>query len=56
LWPIRRALTVASVTAVTGLVVVMIAVLGFPHLQHTKALPIGRCLGSGAVIGMLRCG
>ncbi|MGI5330937.1 pentapeptide repeat-containing protein [Actinomadura nitritigenes] len=47
LWPIKRALTVASVTAVAGLVVVMtavLAVLGFPHLQHTKALPLSQML------------
>jgi hypothetical protein len=40
LWKIRYALTVASITAATGLVVAMTAVpavLGFPHLQHTAA-------------------
>lgn len=47
LWPIRRALTTASITAVAGLVVVMtsvLAVLGFPHLQHTRALPLSQLL------------
>lgn len=45
--PIRKALTTASVTAVAGLVVVMtsvLAVLGFPHLQHAKALPLSQLL------------
>ncbi|MFB4304299.1 pentapeptide repeat-containing protein [Actinomadura sp. NTSP31] len=47
LWPIGKALTTASVTAVAGLVVVMtsvLAVLGFPHLQHAKALPLSQLL------------
>ncbi|MEV0663868.1 hypothetical protein ACIBI3_21860 [Actinomadura luteofluorescens] len=47
LWPIKQALTVASITAVGGLVVVMtavLAVLGFPHLEHTKALPLSQLL------------
>ncbi|WP_344282920.1 pentapeptide repeat-containing protein [Actinomadura napierensis] len=40
-------MTTASITAVAGLVVVMaavLAVLGFPHLQHTKALPLSQLL------------
>ncbi|GAA2167994.1 pentapeptide repeat-containing protein [Actinomadura napierensis] len=47
LWPIRRALTVAGVTAVAGLVVLMtvaLAVLGFPHLKHTSTLPLTQLL------------
>lgn len=37
LWSIRRALIVASITAVVGLIMVMTAVLvalGFPYLKH----------------------
>ncbi|WP_433136418.1 pentapeptide repeat-containing protein [Actinomadura nitritigenes] len=40
-------MTTASITAVVGLVVVMtsvLAILGFPHLQHTKALPLSQLL------------
>lgn len=40
-------MTTASVTALAGLVVVMtsvLAVLGFPHLQHAKALPLSQLL------------
>ncbi|MDL4813130.1 pentapeptide repeat-containing protein [Actinomadura opuntiae] len=47
LWPIRRALTVASVTAMAGLVVALtavLAVLGFPHLQQVRALPLAQLL------------
>lgn len=41
LWPVGRALTVAGAAAVGGLAVVTLAalaILGFPHVAHTKAL------------------
>jgi hypothetical protein len=47
LWPIGRALTVAGVCAVTGLVtltVVALAGLGFPHLAHHAALSVNDLL------------
>ncbi|RFU37256.1 pentapeptide repeat-containing protein [Actinomadura logoneensis] len=47
LWPIGRALTVATLAAVGGLAAVMVAVLaalGFPHLEHTRTLPVPQLL------------
>ncbi|GAA1526655.1 hypothetical protein GCM10009678_05170 [Actinomadura kijaniata] len=47
LWPIGRALTAATVAAVVGLALVMIAVLaalGFPRLEPAKSLPARQLL------------
>lgn len=47
LWPIGVALTTASLTAVASLIVLMtitLAVLGFPHIQHSKDLPFNQLL------------
>ncbi|MEV5574204.1 pentapeptide repeat-containing protein [Spirillospora sp. NPDC052269] len=47
LWPIRRSLTVAGVAAVLGLVALMTIVLGtlgFPHVEHSKSLPLAQLL------------
>lgn len=47
LWPIRRALMIASTTAVVALASVMLAVLailGFPHVQSGHDLPLPQLL------------
>ncbi len=63
MWPIRQALAVASMSVVAGLVAViaaMLAVLGFPWLEHTDPLPVAQLLnvlkfvlGSVASVGAL---
>ncbi|MFB4304298.1 pentapeptide repeat-containing protein [Actinomadura sp. NTSP31] len=66
LWRIRYALTVASITAVVGLVVVLaavLAVLGFPHLEHKPLstsqlldvvkLVLGTVAGVGALFALV---
>ena len=66
LWNIRYALTIASITAVIGLVVVMatvLAVLGFPHLEHKPLstsqlldvvkLVLGTVAGVGALFALV---
>lgn len=66
LWKIRRALTVASIAAAVGLVVVMmavLAVLGFPRLEHKPLstsqfldvvkLVLGTVAGVGALFALV---
>ncbi|WP_433236488.1 hypothetical protein [Actinomadura nitritigenes] len=63
LWRIRYALTVASITAVVGLVMAaVLAVLGFPHLEHkplstSQLLDVVKLvLGTVAGVGVVAAG
>lgn len=67
LWPIRTALTVATAAALTGLALMMVgvlAMLGFPHLESAKSLPpnllldvlkfvLGTVAGVGALFALV---